>query len=363
MIEADPSTQYRLDQIAPAGERAKDVGLARQLMGADLITRGDGWERGVRSVLLQNDRVALEVVVDRGFDIAGARVRQVPIGWRSATDIVAPWFVENTGFGPHRSFFGGLLKTCGLDHIGLPAKHEVSGGRQAAGEFPMHGRISGAPGRLHGYGVAATADGGLEAFVEGSVTQVAVFDEHLTLHRRISIAFGNATIRMADTVTNHGYRPAQLAMLYHVNVGWPVLSPQATLCMPRGLVNGAHDYAPIAPVEDGASRSWTFEADGGSEGRARAGIANANIDASQSAGLLVSWDPAVLPTMLHWQMNRRAGNYVLAFEPSTIQPAGSGSPFPILEPAQSMSLGIDIELLHGAAGQDLLETAEGNAPR
>ena len=89
-------------------------------MAADLITRGDGWERGLRCVQLQNDRLAIEIVVDRGLDIAGARIRQVPIAWRSPTDIVAPWFVENPGFGPHRSFFGGLLKTGGLDHIGLP---------------------------------------------------------------------------------------------------------------------------------------------------------------------------------------------------------------------------------------------------
>ena len=361
----EPSTaHYRLDQINPTGERASELGLARQLMGADLVTRGDGWERGIRSVLLQNDLVAFEVVVDRCFDIAGARVRQVPIGWRSATEIVAPWYVENTGFGPHRSFFGGLLKTCGLDHVGLPVKTDISGGRQANGEYPMHGRISGAPGRLHGYGVQSTADGGLEAFVEGTVSQVAVFDEHLTLHRRISIAYGSATIRVADTVTNHGLRPTPLAMLYHVNVGWPVLSPDAILTMPHRLLDGAHDYAPIAaPAANGSSRTWMFGADQGSEGLARAGIANASIGANQSAGLVVSWNPAMLPTLLHWQMNLPAGNYALAFEPSTIRPVGSSNPFPILERAESVSLGIDLELLHGVAGQDLLTLAESKGGR
>ena len=228
----------------------------------------------------------------------------------------------------------------------------------------MHGRISGAPGRLQSYGVQATADGGLEAFVEGSVSQVAVFDEHLTLYRRISLACGSATIRVADTVTNHGLRPVPLAMLYHVNVGWPVLSPNATLTMPGELVNGTHDYEPIAgPAADGSSRTWMFEADRGPDGMARAGIANSNIDADQSAGLLVSWDPDVLPTMLQWQMNMRAGNYVSAFEPSTLHPVSSGNPYPSLEPGISMPLGIDIELLHGAAGQDLLNTTANSRKR
>ena len=71
----------------------------------------------------------------------------------------------------------------------------------------------------------------------------------------------------------------------------------------------------------------------------------------------------MLPTLLHWQMNLPAGNYALAFEPSAIRPVGSSNPFPILEPAESVSLGIDLELLHGVAGQDLLTLAESKGGR
>ena len=194
----DAAADWRLDGIDPTGAFARSVGLARQAMAADLVTRGDGWERGVRSVLLQNDRISIEVVVDRSLDIASARIRQIPIAWRSPTEIVAPWFVENSGFGPHRGFFGGLLTTCGLDHIGAPAERSAErfGYRaRATDAFPMHGRISGSPARLSAYGVRE-ADGGLEAFVEGAVTQVAVFGEHLTLTRRVSIAYGSAVIRV-----------------------------------------------------------------------------------------------------------------------------------------------------------------------
>src|SRR5271156_249819 len=196
MSEAGPD--YRLDGIDPTGAFARSVGLARQAMAADLVTRGDGWERGVRSVLLQNDRISIEVVVDRSLDIASARIRQIPIAWRSPTEIVAPWFVENSGFGPHRGFFGGLLTTCGLDHIGRPTERSAQRfgyAARATDSFPMHGRISGTPGRLSGYGVRERG-GKLEAFVEGLVTQVAVFGEHLTLKRSIRIAYGSALIHI-----------------------------------------------------------------------------------------------------------------------------------------------------------------------
>ena len=227
-------------------------------MAADLITRGDGWERELRCVQLQNDRLAIEIVVDRGLDIAGARIRQVPIAWRSPTDIVAPWFVENSGFGPHRSFFGGLLKTGGLDHIGLPSSVKAPEGGQASGEYPMHGRISGAPAKLEGYGVRQSGNE-LEAFVEGSVTQVAVFDEHLTLSRRITIAFGSAVIHVADRVANHGFRDSPLAVLYHVNVGWPVVAPGASIQTPPRRIWGDDEYARVGiPGAHGRSKTWLF---------------------------------------------------------------------------------------------------------
>ncbi|MBN9021501.1 MAG: DUF4432 family protein, partial [Rhizobiales bacterium] len=87
-------TAFQLDTIQPASPTAEDVGLARQAMAADLVARGDGPERGVRSVLLHSDVLSLEVVVDRGMDIAGARVRQMPVAWQSPTGIVAPWLLE-----------------------------------------------------------------------------------------------------------------------------------------------------------------------------------------------------------------------------------------------------------------------------
>jgi hypothetical protein len=52
-----------------------------------------------------------------------------------------------------------------------------------------------------------------------------------------------------------------------------------------------------------------------------------------------------------------AGHYVVGLEPSTAftSDAPDGTRFPILEPGQSKGLGVAIELLHGAAGSDLLD--------
>jgi hypothetical protein len=67
-----------------------------------------------------------------------------------------------------------------------------------------------------------------------------------------------------------------------------------------------------------------------------------------------------LPTLVQWELANVAGHYVIGLEPSTAFTAasGDGSRFPILEAGQSKRLGVTIELLHGAAGRDLLNEAD-----
>ena len=95
-----------------------------------------------------------------------------------------------------RGFYGGLLTTCGLDHIGPPTDRSADRfgyAHRSTEHLPMHGRIGAVPARLDGYGVEET-EHGLEAYVAATVTQVAVFGEHLVLSRRISIAYGSTRV-------------------------------------------------------------------------------------------------------------------------------------------------------------------------
>jgi hypothetical protein len=63
---------------------------------------------------------------------------------------------------------------------------------------------------------------------------------------------------------------------------------------------------------------------------------------------------------VQWELANVAGHYVTRLEPSTVFTAAAddGSSFPILEAGQSRRLGVTIELLHGAAGRDLMNEAE-----
>ena len=352
----DPS--FRLDGIDPNGALAHAVGLKNQAMNAELVSRSDGWERGVRSVLLGNDRISIEVVVDRGLDIASARVRQVPVAWRSPTAIVAPWFVENTGFGPHRGFFGGLLTTCGFDHVGAPTERSAERfgyPARTTESLPMHGRASGTPARLLAYGVRDTA-AGPQAFVEGEVTQVAVFGQHIVLTRSITIDWGSSEVRVSDSITNAGFAPTPLALLYHVNVGWPIVAPHARVHVAGTVVNGEGDPTVLRAPERGAEeRVWMHEPTATANARGTAAIVNSHVDADTAAGLRVTWDTASLPSIVEWQIANVAAHYAVALEPTTLRLVDGAFEFPELQPDETFTTGVTIELLHGPAGSTFTE--------
>ena len=203
------------------------TGRSEQLLGAELSERSDGSERGVRCVRLRSGAIEVEVVVDRALDLAQATIGGVPVAWMSPTGLAAPGLAQPTGWEPFRTFFGGLLTTCGLEHTLGPIDDDATHFRypgRPSHSFPLHGRLSTTPGRLLGYGIDWEREC---VFCRGEVRQAMVFGESLTLEREIRIALGGTTIEIDDIVRNDGFAPTPHMILYHVNLGWPLLNERA----------------------------------------------------------------------------------------------------------------------------------------
>jgi hypothetical protein len=64
---------------------------------------------------------------------------------------------------------------------------------------------------------------------EAVVRQTALFGEVLSLKRRIELPVFGTTVRLRDQVRNDGYRPARHGVLYHFNVGYPLLDRNCRL--------------------------------------------------------------------------------------------------------------------------------------
>ena len=92
-----------------------------QLGNIETSVLDNGAGRGTRIAWINTGTgLRYKVVIDRAMDIADAFFNQHSLTWLSHMGITNPQPFSNKGMGWIRTFGGGLLTTCGLDHVGGP---------------------------------------------------------------------------------------------------------------------------------------------------------------------------------------------------------------------------------------------------
>lgn len=207
-------------------EILRRVGDISQLAGAQAFELVDGSERGVRGVRLYN-AAGLDVtcLTDRGMALTDVHFRGVPLAFQTSVGLPHPAFSEPLGLGWLRTWPGGFLTPCGLTQVGSP---NVDGGQ----ELGQHGRVASIPARSVSWGVTWDGEECL-IWVKGVVRETAVFGENLALIRRIWTRLDSPSLWIDDRVENLGFSPAPLMFLQHVNLGFPLVGPEAKLALPE----------------------------------------------------------------------------------------------------------------------------------
>ena len=362
----------------PRREFARRVGDVSQLLGVELLEHVDGQERGVRTLRFRTGGgLAFDLMVDRAMDVGALELHGVPLGWRSPTGFRSPWLHEHdaeAGLGWLRSF-SGLVSTCGLDHVMGPVEEDA--GHYA---YPyrsrvrhgLHGRVAYTPARLLGYGVSWEGERCV-LWAEGEIRQATMFGEFLVHTRRVEAEAGGTTVTVRDTVENRGFRPTPHAMLYHVNVGFPVVDEGAKLVAP--LVRTRHHVhdpkvTDVGPLEQTAPRAgfveqvYEHEVAAGEDGTAWAALVNPAFRhpaGAEGLGLRVAWDARAMPAFYQWQ-NLQEGDYVVGLEPATVL-AGSREDWKargelrFLEHGESVTYGLELTPVLGREAIGALTTA------
>jgi hypothetical protein len=204
------------------------------------------------------------------------------------------------------------VTTCGLTHFGAPDDEGPEG-------FGLHGRASHLP--AEDISVRQEwRDGQFALEIEGSTRQGRLFGENLRLRRRISTHLGARSLTIDDHVVNEGFRPAPVAVLYHCNLGFPVVSPDSEL-----LVKDRKVWPRDAEAEGGLGVHRRFEPPGeayaeqvffheplpDASGRCAAAVVNRRL----GFGAFLRWRAAELPVLAQWKM-MGAGEYVCGLEPA-----------------------------------------------
>lgn len=215
-------------------------------------------------------------------------------------------FISKNGFTKREipflnRFEGGMLYTCGLDNVG---------GREG---YELHGTFHNTPAQI----VHASCDEqGIT--VEAIIQNSALFGQNLVMKRKIFTAMGSDSVTLEDTLVNEGHLAAEYCLLYHINVGYPMLDAGARLvadfvqCTPRtpwSKENIAAHKEMVQPTAGEEEMCYYLEL-------ARPEISLVNDKLNKK--LTVSYTPETLPHFVEWK-SMVCGDYALGLEPATTE--------------------------------------------
>ncbi len=290
------------------------TGHIGQLFDVKRYVFADGRSKGVEAVEIQNGSgLDAVILVDKCMDIYQLRYKGKNLNFITPAGIVSPYFYNALHDQWIRSWEGGFLTTCGLDNIGTPSEDD---GR----EYGLHGRIHHTPAEDLHVELEQT-DENIVFTMEGKIPQAVMFGENLLLKRKISCKYKTDELFIEDTVCNRGYKPQPLMMLYHFNMGYPLLSEKARYVIPSSNVAGRDEYAQkhmgdwqkiTPPTEDFQEMCYYHKLRKNADDSYTVGIDNE----SEQLFLRIQYESDVLDKFVQWKMFG-CGEYVSGLEPCT----------------------------------------------
>jgi hypothetical protein len=281
-----------------------------------------GRSEGVQVIEIDNGAISIDALPTRGMGIWRVRRGSVTLGWQSpAEQPVHPSFVpvmEPAGLG-WLDGFNELLCRCGLESNGPPEFDDA--GRLLR---PLHGRIANTP----AHRVELLVD---EA--QGRLTLRGVVDESrfhfqsLRLISSISTSIGSNEFSWSDEVENIGGRDATLQMLYHFNIGKPLLESGSRITAPLGMVAPLTKVAAdeevatwnLMPPPRPGSAEQVYVLDLAADNSGNTGVLVSNLSNKEAVSL--RFNKATLPCFTVWRNSpAEEDGYVLGIEPGTNYP-------------------------------------------
>ncbi|MHA1791627.1 MAG: aldose 1-epimerase family protein [Promethearchaeota archaeon] len=335
--------EYRKEQFL------KLVGDVSQVAEARPSILTNGKANGVKCVdFTTGSGLTFTVLPGRALDIAQMRYNDVAISWISKNGIVSPRYYEEPGINWLRTYFGGLLTTCGLTYSGAPCNDNGQ-------ELGLHGRISNTEAEnicVENY----WEDHDFVMKVSGEMRETRVFGENIRMKRTISTTLGSNVVKLHDDIENLGYEEQPLMIIYHCNFGFPLIVPGTTIHAPFKKTEPRDDVAK-AGLEDfhiaGPPRLqykeqvFLHELNGDDKGNTLIVLENPFID--KGFGFCIRYNTSQLPFLTQWKQ-MGISDYVLGIEPCTAYPLGrpeirKRGELMMIEPGKVHSFDLSFEVL------------------
>ena len=329
-------------------EEKKYVGNLEQLFKVKKIELQEGKAKGVAMLDVQNrSGMHFDVDMSRGMDIPHLDFQGENIGFISPCGVVAPEYFDDKELGFLKSFTAGFLTTCGLKLAGAPCEYEGQ-------SYGLHGNISHIPVENSSYEIVEEEVPYVE--IKGTVKDSIIFGDKLKLERKIRCYYKERKFRISDTVTNEGYQKVRHMILYHCNIGYPILSPESEVYIPALKTIPRNEHAKEGldtwmklekanPNYEEMCYYHTLKPN--AENHAIVAVYNPKLE----LGIALDIDLSTLDHFVQWKM-MGAGDYVMGLEPGNstidgIADAVQNGSIKYLKPGEQVHYEINVQILKG----------------
>ncbi len=289
----------------------KYVGHASQIRGAEEHILKGGKGEGMRLLTVRNGKgLDFTISLDRAADISRLSFKGTNMGYFAPCGYVAPSYYNGDFL---KSFTAGFFTTCGLTTVGTPTLDDGE-------DCPLHGTISNIPAEKVN---CKETDDGLEIYAE--IVEASLFGRKMTLKRTYFISYEKNEITLSDEIVNDGGAEEPVMVLYHCNMGYPLLSENSEVVIPNSKIlprnedaaKGISDSLKMEKPQKGYVEQCFYYDVNEKDGFANAGIYSPD----ENVGVVLSFDKKGLDYFTEWKMMGET-EYVLGLEPGNCTPDG-----------------------------------------
>lgn len=265
----------------------------KQIASIQRYTVTEGREKGLDIIDCNNGKLRFMLNVTKALDVMQL--------WHEGQNMS---FVSKNAFTARENDFlnrfeGGMIYTCGLDNMGrrdgyiLHGTHHNQNAQIVRSECTEEGII-----------------------VEAVVRETALFGQNLVFRRKVFTAINSGSVSIEDTIENAGFTDADYGILYHINLGYPMLDKDTKIVADCEDISARTEFA-TANID--SAFSMTDSVVGQDEMCYYLTLKKPEISlVNEKLGktFTVSYSKETLPYFLEWK-SMASGDYALGLEPTT----------------------------------------------
>jgi hypothetical protein len=319
-----------------------------------------GKQEGVKLLTLDNGKLQILIIPDRGMGIFDVTSKGVRLGWDSPVkEIVHPSHINldsRGGLGWLEGFNEWMVR-CGLEFAGHPGTDEFidNTGNPSTLNLTLHGKIQNIP--ASEYEIIIDPAPPHRIRIRGTVYEKFFYGPKFKLVTEISTVAGSETFQISDQITNEGAFAQEFQLIYHGNYGSSILEEGAQIYTAAKSVTPMNNHAAKGidnwksyqgPTPGFIEEVYLLEPQPDGEGNTIALLANADL----TLGTSVQWNLSELPYLTIWKNTAaQEDGYVTGIEPAT------GYPFnrkverkygrvPMIQPGETRSFTLNFGIHH-----------------